>query len=199
MKKNVNMKILSSVILVMLATACTRDKDDDNSPARYIRESEKLEIPAEIDLPANLPAGNTRTSTFYAEGVQIYKSQPVPGTNPVVYEWAFVAPKANLYDISNTKVGTHTAGPTWQLSLSDSIYAQAFSPARTAPGPDPGSIPWLLLMPKTGKTPTGIFAGVDYIQRIATQGGKAPVQAPASADLTSEVKYTAIYRFSKQK
>ena len=178
------------------------DKDiaagaNNNSPAAHIAASEKLEIPAAIDLPANLPNGNTRVATFYAEGVQKYKAQEKAGSNPVTYQWVFVAPQADLYDLTNAKIGTHSAGPTWQLSVNDSIYGQQYSPPKTAPSPDAGSIDWLLLMPKTGKTPTGIFAEVSYIQRIATKGGKAPATPPTSANETVEVKYKAVYRFSK--
>src|SRR5690606_26783880 len=129
-------------------------------------------------LPAD-PAGHTRVATFYATGVQKYVSKEKAGT-PGSYEWSFVAPQADLFDFTNKKVGTHTAGPTWQLSPSDSIYAQAFSPAKTAPSPDGNNIPWLLLKPKDGKTATGSFAGVDYIQRIATTGGFAPATAPTA-------------------
>ena len=52
-------------------------------------------------------------------------------------------------------------------------------------------------MPKVGTTPTGIFADVDYIQRIATKGGKAPLTLPANIDETVDVKYKAVYRFTK--
>ncbi len=170
----------------------------NNSPAAHIAASEKLVIPATIDLPANLPNGNTRVATFYAEGVQKYKAQEKPGSNPVTYEWVFVAPQADLYDSTNAKVGTHSAGPTWQLSAMDSIYGQHYSPPQTAPSPDSGSIDWLLLMPKTGTIPTGIFTDVSYIQRIATKGGKAPTTPPTSANETAEVKYKAVYRFTKK-
>ena len=60
------------------------------------------------------------------------------------------------------------------------------------------SIPWLQLMPKAGKVPTGAFSNVNYIQRIATTGGKAPATAPASATETVDVPYTAVYRFAKK-
>jgi len=53
------------------------------------------------------------------------------------------------------------------------------------------------LMPKVGTTPTGIFADVDYIQRIATKGGKAPLTPPSDIDETIDVKYKAVYRFTK--
>ncbi|HEY0679076.1 MAG TPA: DUF3455 domain-containing protein [Chitinophagaceae bacterium] len=168
-----------------------------NSPAAFIAASEKLTMPASVDLPANLPSGNSRVATYYAVGVQKYKAREKAGSSPVTYEWVFVAPQADLYDATNAKVGTHAAGPHWQLSPVDSIFAQHFSPARTAPSQDPESIDWLLLMPKAGTTPTGVFADVDYIQRIATKGGKAPTTPPVSATQTVDVKYKAVYRFSK--
>jgi|SRR5215218_4515822 len=181
-----------------IRSASIGGSDNANSPAAHIAASEKLTIPNAIDLPANLPAGNTRVATYYAEGVQKYKAREKAGSDPVAYEWVFVAPQADLYDSSNTNVGTHSAGPTWQLSVMDSIYGQQYSPPKTAPSPDAGSIDWLLLMPKTGTTPTGIFADVLYIQRIATKGGKAPTTLPASATETVEVKYKAVYRFTKK-
>lgn len=163
-------------------------------PALEIVQSEDLVIPASVDLPAN-PQGNSRVATYYAVGVQKYKAQQV-GIDPVTYQWVFVAPKADLYDITNKKIGTHSAGPVWQLTgNSAEIFAQHFTPARTAASP--GNIDWLLLMPKVGTTPTGIFADVDYIQRIATVGGRAPGIPPTSLAETVDVPYTAIYRFSK--
>ena len=168
-----------------------------NSPAAHIAASENLIIPASVSIPENLPNGNTRVATFYAVGVQKYKARIKAGSDPVTYEWAFVAPEADLYDITNAKVGNHDAGPFWTISPFDSIFAQHFVPARTAPSDDPESIDWLLLMPKAGTTPTGIFADVDYIQRIATKGGKAPLIAPTSLTQTVDVKYKTVYRFTK--
>lgn len=167
-----------------------------NSAAAHINASEKLEIPAAVALPENLPGGNSRVATYYAVGVQKYKAREKAGS-PGVYEWAFVAPQADLYDINNNKVGTHGAGPFWATSPMDSIFAQQFTPARTA-SVDPESIDWLLLKTKTGTTPTGIFADVDYIQRIATKGGRAPLTPPTSLNETVDVKYKTVYRFSKQ-
>jgi Protein of unknown function (DUF3455) len=169
-----------------------------NSAAAHITASENLIIPAAVEVPANPPYGNTRVATFYAVGVQKYKARIKAGSDPISYEWVFVAPRANLYDIFNAKVGTHGAGPFWEISSVDSIFAQHFTPAKTAPSPDTESIDWLLLMPKTGTTPTGIFADVDYIQRIATKGGKAPLSPPLSLSETVDVKYKTVYRFTKK-
>jgi hypothetical protein len=168
-----------------------------NSAAAHIAASENLVIPASVAVPENLPNGNTRVATYYAVGVQKYKARIKAGSDPVAYEWVFVAPQADLYDITNAKIGTHGAGPFWEISSADSIFAQHFSPARTAPSPDPESIDWLLLKPKAGTIPTGIFADVDYIQRIATKGGKAPLTAPTSLTQTADVKYKTVYRFTR--
>lgn len=195
-----NKTILISLCMGILAiTACKKEKSTiTDSLARRISESENLEIPAAVNLPpANSPGGYTRVATYFAEGVQKYKAQLKAGA-PGTYEWVFVAPQANLYDASNRIVGTHGAGPNWALSPTDSIYGQHFTPAKTVTSPTANSIDWLLLMPKAGKVPTGIFANVAYIQRIATVGGKAPDVLPTSAAETVEVKYTAIYRFTKK-
>jgi len=191
---------VTGTVLSFLLSCNKNDKvEDTNSLALKISESEKLAIPASVDLPANPPGGNSRIATFFADGVQKYKSQMVAGSDPVKYEWVFVAPEAELYDATNKKVGTHSAGPAWQLTGgADSLVGQAFNPPKTAASPDPSSIDWLLLMPKTGRTATGIFAKVTYIQRIDTKGGKAPAKAPESADQTVAVPYTAIYRMSQQ-
>jgi hypothetical protein len=218
---NRNRNLLTAVFLSAAFISCTRQQimpnmagdpatpspelggfakggTNKNAPAAHIAASEKLVIPAGVKLPDNLPKGNTRVATYYAVGVQKYKAREKAGSYPLAYEWVFVAPRADLYDVTNAKVGTHGAGPFWQLSATDSIFAQQFSPARAATSPDPGSIDWLLLMPKTGTTPTGIFADVDYIQRIATQGGVAPARPPGCATDVVEVKYKAVYRFSKR-
>jgi len=116
-----------------------------------------------------------------------------------------VAPNAELFDAANNKIGTHSAGPVWVVAAAGSITAQQFTPARTVTT-DANSISWLLLKPKDGTTPTGLFADVDYIQRIATTdiqriattGGKAPAIAPTNSSETADVFYTAIYRFSKR-
>jgi hypothetical protein len=99
--------------------------------------------------------------------------------------------------MTNAKIGSHGAGQFWQISPLDSIFAQQFSPAGTAPSGDPESIYWLLLMPKIGKTPTGIFLDVDCVQRIAAKGGKAPLTPLVDLSQTVDVKYKVVYRFTK--
>lgn len=194
---------LSEILLVCLLSSamplsCTREKAhmDVTSPAYHISQSETISIPQAIQLPQNLPNGNSLVAAFYAIGVQKYKAQQIPGSNPVTYQWVFVAPEADLYDSTNTKVGTLSAGPSWQLSPADSMFGQNFNPPRTVPSPDPDSIDWLLLMLKTGKTGTGVFANVSYVQSVDTHGGKPPSTSPVSVGQTINIGYTAVYRFS---
>ena len=197
-------RIVLGAALLALLTACQREQlasnpaekafqAPGNSAAAHLAASEKLDIPAAVALPP----GSTRVATFYAVGVQKYRARIKAGSNPVTYEWALVAPDARLFNASNEWVGTHGAGPFWALSPQDSLFAQHFAPARTAPSPDPGSIDWLLLRPREGRVPTGMFASVAFIQRIATQGGKAPATPPSSLNDTVDVKYKAVYRFSR--
>lgn len=196
--KNPGQGLLAVAILSTTIISCSREKMIEESSVDHIAASEKLSIPTLVELPANSPGGNTRVATFFAKGVQIYKAKEKTGSDPLTYEWAFVAPQAKLYDPGNKIVGSHGAGPFWTLSGSDSIFAQAFNPAKSAPAPDASSIDWLLLMPKTGTVPKGIFAGVAYIQRIATKGGKAPAYLPENASSTIEIPYEAVYRFTKK-
>lgn len=200
-QQNLSKKILAAISILATSfsfVACEKDILNTSTPADHITASENLTIPAAVAIPDNLPNGNTRVATYYAVGVQKYKASIKAGTNPVAYEWVFVAPLADLFNNTNAKIGTHGAGPYWEISTADSIFAQHFVPAKTAASPDAGSIDWLLLMPKANTTPKGIFADVDYIQRIATEGGKAPLTPPTTADQTTEVPYTAVYRFTKQ-
>jgi hypothetical protein len=190
-------KIFIAAFLAATFIGCKRDGMIDNA-ATNIAASEKLSIPSAIDIPANLPNGNTRVATYYAKGVQKYKAQEKAGSSPLTWVWVFVAPQADLYDVTNRRVGSHGAGPFWEISTADSIFAQQYSPPKAAPSPDGGSIDWLLLSSKAGTTPTGIFSGVNYIQRLATRSGQAPATPPTHANQTVEIPYEAIYRFSKK-
>jgi hypothetical protein len=196
-KKNAVIENSNEELRTASANVNSSFEANGNSPAAHIAASESLIIPASVSVPENLPYRNTRVATYYAVGVQKYKARIKAGTDPLAYEWVFIAPQATLYDMTNAEGGNHGAGPFWAVSPLDSIFGQQFSPARTAPSEDPESIDWLLLMPKIGTTPTGIFADVDYIQRIATKGGKAPLGPPINLNETVDVKYKAVYRFTK--
>lgn len=194
-------KFFVYALLMTAAVACDDEKRMEikpDSPAYHIAESEKLVIPDEVKVPDDLPVGNTRIATYFASGYQVYNAQQVGGSSPAVFEWVFVSPCADLYDVNDKKIGVHFAGPTWQILTGDSrISAQQFTPVARVKNVDSASIDWLLLMPKAGTTPIGIFKDVAYIQRIATTGGRAP-SAPPVAPGQIAVEYSAVYRFTKK-
>ena len=193
MKQIITLFLTTMTIMTLLS--CKRDIES-KTPAEHLAHSETLVVPAAVALPANA-AGHTRVVTLYAEGVQKYRSEVVPGSIPTTYIWIFTGPEARLYNASNQLVGSHSGGPSWKLLSGDSIYAQHFTPQRTA-RVDPTAVDWLLLQCSVGKAPSGIFSEVSYIQRIATTGGVYPAYKPKGANETTEVPYTAVYRFTRK-
>ena len=146
-----------------------------------------------MQVPAMLApkADETLAMTVAAKGVQIYecRSKKEAGAG---YEWAFVAPEAELLDVGGRSVGSHGAGPYWQASdgskVIGNLKARADAPAASA-------IPWLLLEATTAG-PEGAFSKVTSIQRVNTAGGLAPAAGctPGTAGATARIPYTADYR-----
>jgi hypothetical protein len=127
-----------------------------------------------------------------ATGVQIYECKPGKD-DATKYEWTLKAPEAELFDESGKKIGKHYAGPTWEAEDGSKVVGEA--KARD-PGPDAGAIPWLLLGAKS-TSGTGIFGQITTIQRLNTQGGKAPAEgcSQAQAGAETRVPYRALYLF----
>jgi Protein of unknown function (DUF3455) len=59
------------------------------------------------------------------------------------------------------------------------------------------SIPWLLIAVKS-KNGSGTLDKVDYVLRVATDGGVAPAEPPNVEGATARVKYYAIYIFLRR-
>lgn len=141
------------------------------------------------ELPAGCeqlyaPVGNSVAFKVYASGVQVYTWN---GST-----WGFVGPIATLYSNAGLtgKVGTHYAGPTWKSNSGSLVIGK--NPVRCTPDAD--SIPWLLL--EADETDgAGIFAGVTYIQRVNTVGGKAPAEPGTIDGEQAFVPYTTEYVF----
>lgn len=136
-------------------------------------------------------AGESLALVVPAKGVQIYECRN--GKAPGAYEWAFVAPDAELYDAGGRVIGRHGAGPYWQ-ALDGSRVTGTVKAKLDAP--DAGAVAWLLLGTRsTG--PAGAFSGVTSIQRVNTVGGVAP-STPCTKDTAgtrARVQYAADYRF----
>jgi Protein of unknown function (DUF3455) len=124
-----------------------------------------------------------RVFTLAARGVQIYECR--------AGAWTFVAPEAELFDADGRSAGRHGAGPFWQARDGSRIVGAV---KRRAEAPQPGAIPWLLLVAH-GRSRSGLFGEVSSIQRVNTRGGRAPEGACASGGQVLRVPYTADYHF----
>jgi Protein of unknown function (DUF3455) len=145
------------------------------------------QIPAEIKVPE----GQKLVLKAHATGYQVYTCKAHADGAP---QWELKAPDAQLHDAKGAVVGQHFAGPTWKYKDGSEVTGKA---SAHVDSPDANSVPWLLLA-ATGHTGTGLFANVSNIQRINTQGGKAPAAGgcTAAADGTeSKIAYSADYYF----
>jgi hypothetical protein len=134
----------------------------------------------------NVEAGHKVAFATYAEGVQIYRWS---GT-----AWDFVGPEAVLYadDGGNGVVGIHYAGPTWESPSGSKVVGTVKERATV----DADAIPWLKLSGVSSGS--GIFAGVTFIQRVNTVGGKAPSEAGEFVGQEARVPYAADYYFYRK-
>ena len=152
-----------------------------------------------VSVPEKLKAGadETLVKVLRAKGVQIYECR-AKKDQAAGYEWAFVAPEADLFDARGTKVGRHYAGPHWESTDGSKIVGTVKERADAPVARD--AIPWLLLAARS-VGPEGSFSRITSIQRVNTVGGVAPrggcsqgtVGAPARID------YAADYYFFRAK
>jgi len=148
------------------------------------------------DVPENLKPGANESLAMIsaAKGVQIYECR-ASKARAGEYEWAFVAPEAELFDAAGTKkIGKHYAGPHWESA--DGSRIVGYSVKERADAPREGSIPWLLLAAKSDG-PEGSFSKVTSVQRLHTVGGVAPSGGCFEAQKGKQLRigYTADYYF----
>ncbi len=145
-----------------------------------------------VKAPAELaaPTGYQAYLQLLARGVQLYICQAKADNSG--YEWAFKAPLADLFDDEDTKVGTHGAGPFWMYQDGSKIIGEVKARVNST---DSDAIPWLLLAVKS-REGKGLLSNASYVQRLETEGGKAPNTAcNATTNLGKEAKvdYIATY------
>jgi len=145
-----------------------------------------------VAVPDKLKAGANESLAMIvpAKGVQIYECRAGKDGG---YDWAFVAPEADLFDGRGNKIGKHYAGPHWEANDGSKVLA---SLKERADAPQADAIPWLLLNAKS-VGPAGSFSKVTSIQRMNTVGGVAPKSgcSKANAGAPARVNYTADYYF----
>ena len=147
-----------------------------------------------VQVPDKLkPGANESLATIVpAKGVQIYECRARKDQTGD-YEWAFVAPEAELFDPSGNRIGRHYAGPTWEAADGSRIVGTV---QEHADAPSADAIPWLLLSAKSEGS-EGAFSRVTSVQRISTAGGVAPKGgcSQAAAGTLARINYTAEYVF----
>jgi hypothetical protein len=134
------------------------------------------------------PENSSIVLALIADGVQIYESKPNPAGG---FQWSLKAPDAELKNAAGEILGKHGAGPSWTLNDSSSIVGSV-PPIKNLTAPS--GIPWLLVAVKA-RSGSGILDKVDYVMRVATEGGGAPVEPPKTLGETAQAKYHAIYLF----
>jgi hypothetical protein len=145
--------------------------------------------PPKVPAALAVPAGAKLVARFHATGAQVYACTSAGGQN----SWVLARPDATLLDASGAVAGTHGAGPSWKSKDGSSVVGKKVAQAAA---PDAGAVPWLLLG-ATSTTGAGQFAGVTFVQRIATKGGSAPATGCDATHLGTEVRanYSADYYF----
>jgi len=138
-------------------------------------------------------------------GYQIYECQ-TSKTAPGSFAWNLQAPFALLEADDNTNV-VHSTGPSWLYTLDGSqIKAKVGEYNNTdrtvIPASvtlDASSIPWIRLDVTNHLGSDGLFSRVDHVQRLYTEGGKAPTEEcnlkNKELHAIREVPYTAEYVF----
>jgi len=143
------------------------------------------QVPQQLQPPAN----EQLLLQVHAKGVQIYTCK----SDAAQFTWTLKAPDAQLFDKDGKPFGRHFAGPSWEAQDGSRVTGKAVA---NAPSPDSNSIPWLLIniLSHDG---SGVFSRATTIQRLNTQGGKAPASGCDASHLGQElsVPYSADYLF----
>ncbi|AMM25502.1 DUF3455 domain-containing protein [Variovorax sp. PAMC 28711] len=151
---------------------------------------------SQASLPdtVKVPAGNAVAMQTVGAGDITYECRAKAGM-PGQFEWVFVGPDAKLMDRAGKQVGKYYGPPaTWE-----SMDGSKLTATQVAVAPNGmANIPYQLVKanPAMG---SGAMQGVTYIQRVATQGGVAPMAPCAAASMGQKqvVKYQADYIFYK--
>ena len=125
----------------------------------------------------------------HAKGEQIYQCTVKQGE----YVWETQAPDARLFDDQGKLVGNHSAGPVWEYKEGSRVVGRVLKKVEIQPE---SSISWLLVEVVSHQG-DGLFSNVDFINRINTHGGLAPISGCNANHLGGEkrVAYTADYIF----
>ena len=92
-----------------------------SSPLTQAAEAKK--DPPAVPSQIQVGPGHKVFLVGHAVGVQIYSCNATAGG----FAWAFVAPRANLYDDHGRLTMTHFGGPTWQARDGSSVVGSVWT------------------------------------------------------------------------
>ena len=151
----------------------------------------RAQTPADVPPILKPPANEKLILQVHGTGWQIYTCGADSDGKP---KWTLKAPDADLLDPKGKVIGHHSAGPLWKHKDGSQVSGKATA---HVDAPESDAIPWLLVT-ATDHAGVGIFANVSSIQRLHTQGGKAPAASECDAAKSgdeSKVSYSADYYF----
>lgn len=176
------------VAVATLASACA-----DNAPVAPTGPKSATGIVADVtyghglpDLTAcptlGAPEGSVLKFHGYGIGFQVYHWN---GTS-----WGAATPDAKIFADpgGHGQVATHFAGPSWRSNSGSTVVGTVLNRCT----PDAASIAWLSL--SAVHSGHGLFADVNFIQRLNTVGGNPP-STPGALGQEARVPYTADYLF----
>jgi hypothetical protein len=143
------------------------------------------QVPKELQPPAK----EQLLLQVHAKGDQVYACKNDAGQ----FTWTLTAPDAQLFDKDGKLFGKHFAGPSWEAKDGSRVVGKAVA---NSPSPDANSIPWLLVT-IVSHDGSGVLSRATSIQRVNTEGGKAPASGCDASHIGQEVRvrYSADYRF----
>ncbi|MES2742607.1 MAG: DUF3455 domain-containing protein [Pseudomonadota bacterium] len=176
----------AATALAVTVSACSTPAPAP-APAPVLATS-PVTVPAQLEVPP----GHKLSLETSATGVQVYVCAAAK-SDPSTSEWRLKTPEAELFNVAGNKVGKHYFGPTWEAADHSQVVGEVKA---RQDDPRGAAIPWLLLSAKSNSG-KGIFNAVRFIQRLATEAGKAPADGCSAATVGQEVRvpYKAIYRF----
>jgi hypothetical protein len=163
----------------------------ESSPMAMEPSFSQSSLPQSIQVPA----GNRVAMETVGMGDITYECRDKANA-PGQTEWVFVGPDATLRDRSGKQVGKYYGPPaTWESMDGSKLTATQIAVAPSGPT----SLPYQIVKanPAMG---SGAMSGVTYIQRVALQGGIAPMAPQCTPELKGQkrmVKYQADYIFWK--
>jgi hypothetical protein len=143
------------------------------------------QVPQQLQPPAN----EQLVFQLHGKGDQVYTCK----MDDAQFTWALKAPEAQLFDQDGKVFGKHFTGPSWEANDGSRITGKAVA---NAPSPNPNSIPWLRVN-IVSHDGNGLLSRITTVQRLNTEGGKAPASGCDTAHSGQEVRvpYSANYLF----